>query len=731
MPVKLNPWEADVPFGFSQTFSNYLYMNKVDKYIRCLMKNKILPIICAVIIISVVGGATLEKIIEKADEPIIITGPIENTGENLTGTNFEVFNNSSYQPFLENITIPNLPPIQFPQLYHESSIMGGYSGNSKNMMACYDASFRTSGTIGFSVGGAKDINNFRENIFWGYLPQISDITYEGLFYDYFFNTGEQTPCDELFCPSYSYAISINPLTGEKEYYLTVGLNSGILQSEFHRKQLNLVIVLDVSGSMGSAFNRYYYNGEEYVDPEGPEPDWNKTKMEVAKESIVALLDHLNEGDRLGIVLFDGSAQVMEELTFIKDKNMARLEDRILEIVDRGSTNMDAGMQAATTLLQPFKDFDSSEYENRIIFLTDAQPNTGDISEDGLLGQVAQNSKNHIYTTFIGIGVDFNSLLIEKISKTRGANYYSVHSSTEFMQRMDDEFEYMVTPLVFNLQMKLISDGYEIMDVFGSPDANESTGELMNVSTLFPSARVNNETKGGLIVLQLKKLTSNATMSLEVSYEDRNGQIFNNNGEVTIEEHEPDYFQNCGIRKGILLVRYVTLMKKWIAYQTNQTQSPYISQWERKSLTLRVSEEFKQIFTDFAEYFTLEMEALDDETLQQELDILQHLGSLDVPEIKVTSSNNHLTINVESGSLINLSLIEEDEYSWKIKDHNDDIIYLTESFSWNDTKINETMKTWIFRADNQGNTTLILEYTPSVLDSECGYLPTFTLNIEVE
>ena len=157
---------------------------------------------------------------------------------------------------------------------------------------------------------------------------------------------------------------------------------------------------------------------------------------------------------------------------------------------------------------------------------------------------------------------------------------------------------------------------------------------------------------------------------------------------------------------------------------------HLSQWERKSLTLRVSEEFKQIFTDFSEYFILEMEALDDETLQQELDILQHLGSLDVPEIKVTSSNNHLTINVESGSLINLSLIQEDEYSWKIKDHNDDIIYLTESFSWNDATINETMKTWIFRADDQGNTTLMLEYTPSVLDSECGYLPTFTLNIEV-
>ena len=42
--------------------------------------------------------------------------------------------------------------------------------------------------IGFSVGGAKDINNFRENIKNGYLPVPTDVTYEGLFYDYYFDT---------------------------------------------------------------------------------------------------------------------------------------------------------------------------------------------------------------------------------------------------------------------------------------------------------------------------------------------------------------------------------------------------------------------------------------------------------------------------------------------------------------------------------------------------------------
>lgn len=36
----------------------------------------------------------------------------------------------------------------------------------------------------------------------------------------------------------------------------VGLDSGVQASEFRRKPLNLVILLDVSGSMSSPFNQY-------------------------------------------------------------------------------------------------------------------------------------------------------------------------------------------------------------------------------------------------------------------------------------------------------------------------------------------------------------------------------------------------------------------------------------------------------------------------------------------
>ena len=63
-----------------------------------------------------------------------------------------------------------------------------------------------------------------------------------------------------------------------------------------------------------------------------------------------------------------------------------------------------------------------------------------------------NADDMVYSTFIGIGVDFNTELVEFITKIRGANYYSVFSPAQFREQMDEEFEFMVTPLVFNLEL---------------------------------------------------------------------------------------------------------------------------------------------------------------------------------------------------------------------------------------------------------------------------------------
>ncbi|MFC1865376.1 VWA domain-containing protein [Chloroflexota bacterium] len=495
--------------------------------------------------------------------------------------------------------------------------------------------------IGLSVGGANDINNFRENIANDYLPLPTDMTYEGLFYDYYFDTGQTEECDELFCPSYSYAVTNDPFSGETEYYLSVGLNSGIKESEFQRKKLNLVIVLDVSSSMSGSFGEYYYDqfGEKV---ELSEEDQGMAKIEVAKQSIVAMLDHLDDEDRLGIVLFNRDAYLAKPINLVGETDMEAIGEHILDIEVKGNTNLYSGMVMATDLFEDLRDVDQSEYENRIIFITDAMPNTGETEQGSFLSKLEQSAENHLYSTFIGIGVDFNSELIEHITKTRGANYYSVHAPAQFKERMDDEFEYMVTPLVFDLQLTLEAEGWEIEKVYGSPEANEATGELMKVNTLFPSKMEGGETKGGLILLKLKKITEDSNLKLKASYEDRNGNQKSIESTVVFNNEEPEFFANSGIRKGVLLARYADLIKNWLIDEYEHAHFSYpweprvnnedgiivpsamLGEWERQSLPLYVSPPYKELFRQFSEYFQNEVEAIGDETLTQGLEILEIL-----------------------------------------------------------------------------------------------------------
>jgi len=224
---------------------------------------------------------------------------------------------------------------------------------------------------------------------------------------------------------------------ETEYYLTVGLNSGMKESDFTRKALNLVIVLDISGSMGESYTEYYYDqwGEHHsISKE--EGSQSQRKLDSAKDSVIELLKQLGPDDRFSIVLFNSSAMLLRPMAQVRSTDMERVYFDVATLNAGGSTNLDAGMDMATSQFKGLRPESAYEYENRIMILTDAEPNTGDTSSYGLMYNAKKNAESRIYTTFIGIGVDFNSGLIDQITKVKGANYYSVHSYWQFRQRID-------------------------------------------------------------------------------------------------------------------------------------------------------------------------------------------------------------------------------------------------------------------------------------------------------
>ena len=590
-------------------------------------KSKKILIIVIILVLLIIVGIAVGLLYMNGKRVNIVTGRIDDwvySRENIARTE------SSSQGGIMN-------PGSFTGAAVSDSVSGASSSSS------------SSSNIGFSTGGAKDVNNFRKNIEEGYFPISTDITYNGLFYDYTFDTGNTgNNSQDLFSPSYSTAISKDPISEKDEYYMTVGLNSNIKESDFSRKKLNLVVVLDISGSMSSGFDSYYYDdmGENSEDE-------SKTKMQIANESVNILLDQLNEEDRFGMVLFDDGAYLAKPINLVETTDIEAIKGHILEIEAQGGTNFESGYEEATKLLYEYKNVDTNEYENRIIVITDAMPNYGETSDEGLLSYVKNNADDGIYTTFIGVGVDFNTELTEAISDVRGANYYSVHNSSEFKDRMGEQFEYMVTPLVFDLELSLNSDVYEIVEVYGSDTVNKESGSIMNVNTLFPSKTTSDgEVKGGVVLLKLSKKNENSNdinedITLNVSYKDREGKEYQNSQKVSFTNNQ-EYYDNTGIRKAILLTRYANTLKDWILYERSDEDRRFLitpntgiedclytkdeiyfilGRNERTSVDLEVSDEYKEIFSNLKTYMEQEINEVQDDTLKQEIEILDKLINL--------------------------------------------------------------------------------------------------------
>jgi Ca-activated chloride channel homolog len=406
-------------------------------------------------------------------------------------------------------------------------------------------------------------------------------------------------------------------------------------------------VLDNSGSMDAEYDQYYYDATgKRVDAYAEEGILHSKKMDSAKDAVLAILNQLREGDRFSVVLFNSNASLAKPMGPVIKGDMGSIRNNLLNVRAGGSTNLAGGIDMASGQFRNSYEINGYEYENRIMILSDAQPNTGDFSGSGLMAMVRRNADSRIYTTFIGIGVDFNSQLADEITKVQGANYYSVHSPREFRQRVANEFDCMVTPLVFNLTLNFESQAWRIEKVFGSPEADQASGQLMRINTLFPSRSEGGQTKGGLVLLKLRKMSSaqDGRIYIRVSYQDRNGRVDGSDQVVTFEGASPEFFQNSGIRKGVLLSRYAALLKNWMADERQHFQypgtwnpcvrgdtgivlppEPSFAQWERQSMPLKVSEPYRRIFSDFARYFDGEMRATGDNTLTQELSILNTLS----------------------------------------------------------------------------------------------------------
>ena len=198
-------------------------------------------------------------------------------------------------------------------------------------------------------------------------------------------------------------------------YLKVGLTGFTLESGRERTPVNLVIVLDQSGSM---------QGD---------------KIRKAKEAAVMAVNRLTRRDIVSVVTYSSTVHVLVPATKLTDK--ATVCAAIRRLQAGGSTALFAGVSKGAQELRKFID---RNRVNRVVLLSDGLANVGPSSphELGQLG--ASLIKEGISVTTIGLGMGYNEDLMAKLAFKSDGNHYFAENATDLARVFDKELGDVLT-----------------------------------------------------------------------------------------------------------------------------------------------------------------------------------------------------------------------------------------------------------------------------------------------
>lgn len=319
------------------------------------------------------------------------------------------------------------------------------------------------GAMRVGQGGAQDINYFRGEVAFERIPHPNDFTAEGLMSEHDIVLPAAGKCRQLFCLTGEAARADLLAVPQARYLVGVGFATNIDEKKWHRDAVNLVAVVDKSGSM---------SGEPLAR---------------VRESLVEVAKQLHDGDQMTIVLYGDRSHVHLDTTRADRVGVSRIIDSIGNIQSSGSTSMEAGLRLGYSIADATAP--AFKGRTRLMLFTDERPNVGATDAGSFMGMATAASRAGIGLTTIGVGVQFGAELATKISSVRGGNLYFMRDTADVQSLFANQLDYMVSELAHDLEISITPRaGLKIGGVYGVPGQllgwqNETTVRV-TVPTVF-------------------------------------------------------------------------------------------------------------------------------------------------------------------------------------------------------------------------------------------------------
>ena len=323
-----------------------------------------------------------------------------------------------------------------------------------------DASEDDTSTFASDVSTAS-YTLMRRDLNSGRLPDPAGVRIEEYinFFDYDY---AQPDGDDLFSVDTEIGPSHFGTTEDQDRkMMRIGLQGRDVSIE-DMKQTNLVFLVDVSGSMG--------------------PD---NRLPLAKDALQVMLEHLRDGDTVGIQTYASSSETVLEPTDVEHRG--DIEAAIDSLEAGGATFGEGGITDAYNMAE---DAFIEDGNNRVVILTDGDFNVGKTGDD-LIDMVRSYRDDYqISLTSAGFGHGgFNDATMERLAREGNGNYFYIDSREEAYRVFGSQLPSTVQVLAHGVRNQVefnpdIVDryrlvGYEkrLMDDDDFDDADANAGEI--------------------------------------------------------------------------------------------------------------------------------------------------------------------------------------------------------------------------------------------------------------
>lgn len=388
--------------------------------------------------------------------------------------------------------------------------------------------------LGATPGGAQDIGHARDRIAAGEVPHANTFTPEGLFSEHDLPLSTGRACARTLCLDGAATRADLIAQPEVRSLAQLAFASGLDPKTWRRRPVNLVAVVDKSGSMSGS------------------------PLETVRASLHALVEQLGPRDQLSIVLYGDRAHVHLKPTSLTEAG--RIRGAIDRIASAGSTAMEAGLSVGFDLAQ--RSADGFEGGTRVMLFTDERPNVGATHAGSFMAMARDASRRGVGLTTVGVGTHFGAELAGRISSVRGGNLFFFPDPGAMAKTFGEALDTMLTELAFDLRLTVTpAAGQRIVGLYGIPGdlvkRTKNGGFELGIETVFLSR------KRGAIYLAFAPEpgalpTEGALGHAAVSYETPDGVRHTDRVAFAPWTRGP---LPLGLARGVLLVDEVTTLKQ--------------------------------------------------------------------------------------------------------------------------------------------------------------------------